>query len=366
MNESFKIKRLKKVQDLLEKEKLSAFLFSSYPNVFYLSNFRSSNAYILISKKGNYFFTDARYYERAKTVLSKLFEVHLIVGDPFKFLKNFLKSKGLKKIGIEKDRVSIEFKERLRSRDYQLIGFSQPLKYLRMIKTEEELLKIKKAVTITDEIYKELLGYFSLELTEMEIRGKIIELAFKKGAEGEAFPSIIASSAHSAIPHWESSKEKLSPGALLIDMGVIFEGYCSDFTRTLVLGKVDREFKKYFEIVKSAWFKGFEKVKTGTPVYEIDKAIREYLESKGVLQYFIHATGHGLGIEIHEFPRLFYQKSSKYLKEQPIIEEGMVFTIEPGLYFPGKFGIRLENVVFVEGGEGKIYSTIPLDLIRLP
>lgn len=357
--------RLERVRKLLREWELPAFLFSSTPNVFYLSGLKASQAYVVITEKEAFLITDARYYARAQKILSPSLETKLILGDPTKFLKDLLKSLKVSRVGFEKDRVTCDLKERLRSRSYQLIGLSQPLRALRMLKEATEIEKIKKAVAITDEIFQELLPLLKPGLTELEVRGKIVELAFKKEAEGEAFPSIVARGEHSAIPHWESSKKAISKGPLLIDMGVIYEGYCSDFTRTLYLGRAELEFKKYYEMVKTAWFKAFERVKTGVPVYEMDKKIRDYFHKKGVLSYFTHSTGHGLGIEIHEFPRIYYQKSKKYLKNQPYLEEGMVFTIEPGLYFPGGFGIRLENVVFVEGGRGKIYSENSLELLEL-
>jgi Xaa-Pro aminopeptidase/Xaa-Pro dipeptidase len=357
--------RLEKVRKLLWEKELDGFLFSSTPNVFYLTGLKASQAYVVITEKEALLVTDARYYERAKEIASPSFKTKLILGDPTKFLKDLLKSLKISRVGFEKDRVTCELRERLRSRSYQLIGLSQPLRSLRMKKEVIEIEKIKRAVGITDEIFQKLLHILKPGLFELEVRGKIVEFAFKREAEGEAFPSIVASGEHSAIPHWESSKKIISKGPLLIDMGVLYEGYCSDFTRTLYLGKADQEFKKYYEIVKTAWFKAFERVKTGVPVYEIDKRIREYFQKKGVLSYFTHSTGHGLGIEIHEFPRIYYHKSKKYLKNQPYLEEGMVFTIEPGLYFPGRFGIRLENVVFVEEGRGKIYSENSLELLEL-
>lgn len=289
-----------------------------------------------------------------------------MIKDAFKELKSHLKNLHLKVIGFEKDRTTYEFIEKIRSKDYKLFGVSQPLKNLRLIKGLSEVESLKKSVEITDKIFKELISFLLPGKTELEIRGKIVELAFKWGAEGESFPAIVATSSHSAIPHWETSQEKIKNNApLLIDMGVIFNGYCSDFTRTLYIGKADKEFKYYYELVKTAWFKAFERVKEGVPIYELDKVVRSYFESKGVLSYFTHALGHGIGIEIHEHPRVYYKKQKKWLKEYPLIKDGMVFTIEPGLYFSGKYGIRLENIVFVEKGEGKIYSEIPLELIEL-
>jgi len=357
--------RLNRVKELLKLEGDVALLLSSYPNVFYLSGLKASQAYLLLSSRGDFLLTDGRYFDKAKAILPSFFKARLLIKDPLRHLKSLFRELGLKKIYFEKDRVSCEFRERLKGRGYSLLGVSSPLKGLRMLKDPLEREKIREAVKITDKIYAELLQFLRPGLSELEVRGKVLELAFREGSEGEAFPSIVASTKNSAIPHWESSRNPIEKGPLLIDMGVYFQGYCSDFTRTLFLGRAETEFRRYYEMVKSAWYKAFEKVKVGLPIYEVDKAVRDYFQKKGVLSHFTHSTGHGIGIEIHEFPRVYYKKERRFLKNQPLIEEGMVFTIEPGLYFSERFGIRLENVVLVEGGEGKVYSEVSLELVEL-
>ncbi|WP_038057441.1 aminopeptidase P family protein [Thermodesulfobacterium hydrogeniphilum] len=359
----YKNKKLLKLKEFLEKNQLSAFLFSSSSNVFYLSKFKSTNAYIIITKNNQYFLTDARYYEKAKEEI-KDYEVIQIKDNTIKFLKNFLRSLEIKTLGFEKDKVSCEFKEKLRTKGIKLKGFSRVLKDFRIIKDEEEIKIIKDGIKKTDKVYKSFLEELKKQLkkqiflTELNLRGILVYKMFEVGASGESFPSIIASGSHSAIPHWESSYQEIKLNApLLVDMGLIWKGYCTDFTRTLFIGKPDEEFKKMYEIVKTAWYKGFERVKRGVSIAEIDKTIREYFQEKGLAEYFIHATGHGVGVEIHEAPRIFYKNS-----EEGIIEDGMVFTIEPGLYFPGKYGIRLENIIIVENGRGENFSEIDLDL----
>ncbi|MCS7199168.1 MAG: Xaa-Pro peptidase family protein [Caldimicrobium sp.] len=358
--------RLKGARELLSRWSLEAFLFNSYPNVFYLTGLKASLAFLIITEQEAYLLTDARYIERARKLAQAELKVELIEGDTLRFLKKFLKDLRVRRIGFESDRVSCDFRRALRSREYSLFGITHPLKEQRLKKDIEEQKAMKGAIEITDKIYFELLNYITSELTELELRGRIVELAFKFLAEGEAFPSIVAVGEHSAIPHWESSRAPLRANKpLLLDFGVIFNGYCSDFTRTIYWGNPDEEFKRYYEMVKSAWFKAFERVKVGVPVFEVDKVVRSYFQEKGVISHFTHSTGHGIGIEVHEYPRIFWRREASYLKKQPLIEEGMVFTIEPGLYFEGKYGIRLENVVFVEGGEGKIHSQVPLELISL-
>lgn len=357
--------RIEKVRKILEENKLDGLLLTSQPNIFYLSGFRSSHAYAVITPREKFFLTDSRYFEKAKEDLID-WQVIKIEGQVTKFLKEFFIKTKVKNLGYEKDKVTCYFKEKLKSPRYRLKGLVNPLKRIRMVKDEDELQTLKEGIKKTDQVFKRVLEKLSQkigkeELTELKVRGMIVKEIFEIGASGESFPAIVASGEASAIPHWESSKKSILKNApLLIDMGLIWNGYSTDFTRTLFVGKPDKEFMNFYEIVKTAWFKGFEKVKAGIKVSEIDKTIREYFNQKGVAEYFIHATGHGIGIEVHEDPRVYH-----LVDEEVIIEDGMVFTIEPGLYFEKKYGIRLENIVIVENGQGTIFSEIPLDLITL-
>ncbi len=347
--------KIRYIKEFLKTEKLDAFLFTSPANIFYLTGFKSTHAYVIFTPHERFFLTDARYFEKAEEELS-CWQVILIEGPAIKFLKKFFKSSDIKLVGFEKDSLTCEIREKLRCKGIKFKGFSGVLKNLRKKKFPEEIAVIKEAIQKTDEVYNKVLEKISPGMSELEVRGLIVSEIFSAGSTGESFPAIVAAGKHSAIPHWETSPEIIKEkGPLLIDMGLIWEGYCSDFTRTLYLGKPSREFLYYYELVKTAWWKGFEKVKAGTPLKEVDIAIREYFREKGVDKYFIHATGHGIGVEIHEEPRVF--KTS-----EDIIEDGMVFTIEPGLYFKGKFGIRLENIVIVKDGRGQIFSEVPLDL----
>ncbi len=362
------IKKLEWIREFLEKNNLSAFLFTSPSNIFYLTRFKSSNAFIIITREKNFFLTDARYFEKAKEEL-KNWKVILIENDNLSFLKKFISELKVETLGFEKDGITYEFKEKLKIKKVKTKGFSKILKDLRIIKDEEELKLLKEGIKKTDKVYKYVIDVLknkkAFTLTELNLRGFLISKIFELGGEGESFPAIIASGKNSAIPHWQSSNNKIQINApLLIDMGMVWKGYCTDFTRTLYLGKPTSEFKKIYEIVKTAWYKGFEKVKRGILVSEIDKTIREYFKTKEVDTFFFHATGHGIGVEVHEPPRIYYKKidDKKRKNDNPVIEDGMVFTIEPGLYFPNKFGIRLENIVFVENGKGEIYSEIDLEL----
>ncbi|NPB08342.1 MAG: aminopeptidase P family protein [Aquificae bacterium] len=349
-----------KTEEVLQKikrEGLDAFVFSSQPSVFYLTGFRSTHAYAVLGSESRLLITDGRYYERAKEELPD-WEVLLIKGKPLRFLKKTLRERGLRLVGYEEDRVSCSLRKALRSSRIRWRGYSDFLKEFRMLKTKEELRKLKEGVKRTDEVFRKVLGKVREGMTELELRGLIVKGFFDAGGEGESFPAIVASGPHSAVPHWETSRSPIEKGVLLIDMGMLWEGYCTDFTRTLYLGKPTEEFKRVFGVVRDAHLFALEKVKVGNRVGDVDRAAREYIEKKGFGKFFTHSTGHGIGVEIHEPPRLYHRGDDAEIP----IEEGMVFTVEPGIYLPGEFGVRLENIVAVEKGRGEPLSGIPLDL----
>ncbi|EDP75734.1 Xaa-Pro peptidase family protein [Hydrogenivirga sp. 128-5-R1-1] len=353
--------KLKEVQALIEKEGLDAFMFSSQANVFYLSRFRSTHAYAVITPESKYLLTDGRYYDRAKEEL-KDWEVFLLKGKALRQLKKFLREKELARVGYESDRVSCDLRKRLRSTRIKWKGYSNFLKEVRAIKTKEEINIMKEGVKKSDAIYRELLNFVRPGMTELEVRGFIVNKIFELEAEGESFPAIVASGEGSAIPHWETSRRKIKPNApVLIDMGLVWKGYCTDFTRTFYLGTPDREFVKVYNIVRDAHLFALEKVMAGNKLGEVDRAARDYIKKKRYGKFFTHTTGHGVGVEIHEHPRVYYKGEDADIT----IEEGMVFTIEPGIYLPGKFGVRLENIVAVVGGRGESLSDVDLELVKV-
>ncbi len=353
--------KLKEVQKLIEKEGLDAFLFSSRANVFYLSGFSSTHAYAVITPNSKHLLTDGRYYERAKAQL-KDWEVVLIKGRAIRSLKRFLREKGLVRVGFESDRVSCDLRKHLRSTRIKWKGYSSFLKEIRAIKTREEIEIMREGVKKSDSIYRELLNFVRPGMTELEVRGFIVSRIFELGGSGESFPAIVASGEGSAIPHWETSERKIEHGSpVLVDMGLLWKGYCTDFTRTFFLGKPDEEFIKVYNIVRDAHLFALEKVRVGNKLGEVDRAARDYIKRKRYGKFFVHTTGHGVGVEIHEYPRVYYKGEDA----EVVIEEGMVFTIEPGIYLPGRFGVRLENIVAVVGGVGEPLSSVSLDLVSV-
>ncbi|MCX8060075.1 MAG: Xaa-Pro peptidase family protein, partial [Aquificaceae bacterium] len=300
------MRKKRQIQELLERHELDAFLFSSQANVFYLSGFRSTHAYVIVSHGPPYLLTDSRYYEKAKGSL-KGWQVVLIEGNPLKTIYGVLRQIEALKVGYEQDRVSCEFSRKLKG-GFHWVGVSGFLKNLRAVKDREEIETLQEGVRASDRVYTKVLENLREGLTELEVRAMLLSEFFKEGAIGESFPAIVASGAGSAIPHWETSSRRIKAGEpLLIDMGMLWKGYCTDFTRTVYLGRAPAEFKKVYSVVRDAHLFALEKVKVGKKIGEVDRAAREYIKKKGFGRFFTHSTGHGVGVEIHEFPRVYYK-----------------------------------------------------------
>jgi len=353
--------RLGEAQELIGKEKLDAFLFCAPPSVFYLSGFSSTHAYVVLTPSSRYLLTDSRYYLRAREELPD-WEVVEIKGASARFIKKFLRGIGVRKVGYESDRVSCEFRKKLRTRGIRWVPCPGFLKDLRAVKTREEIEIMREGVRKSDTVYLQLLQLIGPGMTELEVRSRVVEGIFRVGGRGESFPTIVAGGSASAVPHWETSERRLKGKApLLIDMGLVWKGYCTDFTRTLYLGRPDPEFVKIYTVVRDAHLFALEKVKVGVRIGDIDRTARDYISRKKLGKFFTHSTGHGVGVEIHEYPRIYHRGESAV----KVVEEGMVFTLEPGVYLPGRFGVRLENMIAVVGGRGEPLSEVSLDLVSL-
>lgn len=350
------------IKNKINKEGLDAFLFNSESNVFYLSNFSSTYAFIVITPSKQYFLTDARYYENAKAKLEGFDVVQLQQGT--KGLKLFLNDLGIKTLGFEKDQITIDFYENLKEGlQVELLGYVKFLEEFRIAKTEEEIQIIRTAVHKIDRVYSSLIEWLKgndiSQLTESMVRRKLVDLILQEGGSGESFPSIVATGSNSAIPHWETSDQHvLQDAPLLIDTGLKYKGYCSDFTRTIYIGSPIKQFEEIYKIVKEASIAATSCIKAGVNVSEIDLAARKVIESYGYGQNFIHSTGHGIGIDIHEHPRVHKDENS-------VLPENAVITIEPGIYIPGFGGVRLENVVVARKDGAEVLTQTSLDILTI-
>lgn len=226
-----------------------------------------------------------------------------------------------------------------------------------IVKTSEEIAKIRKAADIIDDVFDYILGELTEGVTEIEISNKIHDKIIDLGGSGESFETIVAFGAGGAEPHHVPTDKKLQKGEFItIDMGAIYDGYCSDFTRTMAYGEITDEMRKVYEIVLKAYRLSMDGVKEGAVCKEVDALAREYIKLCGYGDNYIHGTGHGVGTEIHEAPFL-------NTRSEEVLANDEVVTVEPGIYIPDSFGIRIENMIIV--GENGPVSRQPVELITI-
>lgn len=271
----------------------------------------------------------------------------------------------VRELGLSKANVAIEDRSWARflmgiQKDFPEINFSLAsdiLKVLRIHKSKEEVRFMKKSGEIAKEIMKMISEKIEVGMSELEISGLIEYEGKKRGSEEMSFKTIASFSKDSAIPHNEPNEKKLKKNdIIMIDLGPRYERYCSDITRTIFMGKISRKATKIYEAIKKAQEKTLSVVRPGIKAYDLNKVVRDTIREYGFEEFFIHGTGHGVGLDIHEEPYLTKENASK-------IEVGMTFTIEPGIYIPNKFGIRIEDTILVTYDGYDILTDFPKDLL---
>lgn len=331
------------IGDILKKKRLDCVVAASPANVTYLSGIVSRDAFVLISKKGNYYITDARYTEEVSKVL-KNFKLIIIKNSVFETIASICHTKKLKVLGFEDNYLSFAFYNKLKAglgKGIRLVPIAGLIEEKRSIKSKKELANIKVAVSIAIKAFKLIKPMLKPGKTELEIAGELERIIRYLGANSSAFDIIVASGPNSSCPHHKTGTRKLKKTDLvLIDMGVDRKGFKSDLTRIFFLGKITSSDKKIYDLVKIAQSQAIKEIKPGVNVSLIDQAARGIIEKAGLGKCFVHSTGHGIGLDVHESPRI----SSK---QTGLLKEGMVLTIEPAIYIPGKFGIRIEDMCLV-------------------
>jgi len=339
--------RQKKLCEHLASAKLDGLLISHLPNIRYLCGFTGSAGFLLLYEGGGVFFTDVRYdtqaheeVKGAKVVIARK-AVLQTVAEWLK--KRHGRARGWR-LGLEAEHFTLADKKRV----HDLLPAGIRLKEApalvekdRMVKDADELVRIRAAVNLGAKLFERALEVLRPGVKENEVAAAMEYAARQQGAEEMSFPTIIASGARSALPHGRASEHSMQSGAFVVcDFGVILAGYCSDQTRTVWVGSASEEARTAYEWVLEAQLAAIAAVRPGVTAGEVDEAARKVLRKRGLARYFTHSTGHGVGLEIHEAPRV-----AKGQKE--VLEPGMVITIEPGVYFPGKWGVRIEDMVAV-------------------
>lgn len=311
----------------------------------YLAGFDLAEGVLILGEKPAYF-TDARYFYAAKDKIAPAgAEPILYAGTDV--LKNYVEKNGIKTLYIDYDRTTVSECERYKTFGAEIKNCSEELMQLRMIKSEEELACVKKACEIIQEAYHNAIKLAKTGVTEKEIADKIRSEIIRLGGEGESFETIVAFGANAAVPHHETGETKLTENtAILVDTGALFNGYCSDLTRMAFFGTPDEEFKNAYDAVLTANLAAFDKIVGGMSGKDADAIAREVLKQRGYGDYFTHSLGHGVGLEIHERPNVSPRSRDN-------LDENAVFTVEPGVYLNGKFGIRIEDTATIKNGKAE-------------
>ncbi len=317
---------------------VDAFLTTNGVTRFYLTNFTSSNGLLFVTKNGAHFYTDFRYIEAAEkeTVGCKT-----VTTEPRKDSVNAIIAKeNIKTIAFEDDIVTVSAMEGMK-RDFpgvEFVSIGNVIKEMMEFKDETELENIRTAQRITDEAFSEVLKLLRPDMKETDVAAEIEYQMKKRGASDKSFDTIAVSGTNSARPHGVPRPITLEKGFLTMDFGCMYNGYCSDMTRTVVIGKADEEMKKVYNTVLKAQLAAIEAVREGITGAELDTIARDIINAAGYEGCFGHGLGHGVGLLIHE--PLFISKAGV----KPLAK-GHVFTVEPGIYLKGKYGVRIEDMI---------------------
>lgn len=344
---------LSKVKPFLAANAVDAFLISNLHNVRYLTGFTGSNAILLVTMDEMVFFTDPRYsLQSAQQVKQK---VVIASGNLIKAAAAWAVRRKLKRIAVEQSTMTLAEAELLRGQ-FEIRAASGVIEQLRMVKSPEEIEKIRASVQLNSKALDQALKKVRPGMRENELAAEIDYRMRRLGAESAAFETIVAAGPNAALPHAKPGHSRLQSGQmLLIDMGAMLDGYASDMTRMVHLGEPNKKYRDAYNAVLQAQLAAIAAVKPGKTGAQVDKAARDVLKAAGLGEAFVHSTGHGLGLEIHEDPRI--GKSGKVK-----LSAGMAITIEPGIYLEGWGGIRIEDTVVVTPTGCDVLTPTPKEL----
>jgi Xaa-Pro aminopeptidase len=355
--------RLAQLREGLHNASLGGALIVHLPMVRYLTRFSGSNALLLVLEESVHLFTDDRYAEQVKTELAKLpgLSVH-ITRDAIPAAAQVCRDEHVASLGIEYEHITLAQHAALRTamRGIKLRRLF-PLDHLRMVKFKPELEALRQAARIASTVYEEVVAQVRPGMRESEVAAELSYRARRLGSEADAFDIIVVAGEHGAFVHGRASSRQLRKGDVVtVDFGCRIGGFHSDMTRTFYVGHtVPAEVQRAWEIVRRAHERALECLQPGVSAAAVDRAARDVIEGAGLGEFFKHSLGHGLGLEVHEPPAISWRNT------KGIIPARSVVTIEPGVYLPGKFGMRLEDDVYIGERGIELLTTAPRELLRV-
>ena len=351
--------KLEKVRAHLRAMQIDALFVTSELNQRYLLDYAFTDGMLVITAEKAYMVTDFRYYEEAQSKANPAFEV-VMPSPRIPFVTDVLKKAEAKTVGFES--ATLSYDEYMHLKDiygeFSFVSVGNLFSKVREVKTAEELADMAKAQSITDMAFAHILKTMTPTMTEIEVALELEFFMRKNGADGLAFETIAVSGSASALPHGKPRNIPLQKGFLTMDYGASYNGYCSDMTRTIVIGKADADMKHLYETVLSAQRQGLAAVRAGVSGQSVDTVARDIIDATEYKGCFGHSLGHGVGLFIHESPRISQSGTQ-------LLEVGNVVTVEPGIYVQGKYGCRIEDMVAVEENGCHNFTASPKEMIEL-
>ncbi|HWG22177.1 MAG TPA: aminopeptidase P family protein [Terracidiphilus sp.] len=360
------LRRMGALRRRLTRAGLSGLLVTHLPDLRYLCGFTGSSAALAVTRRSTRLFTDGRYIAQAAAEVEAA-QVEIVTRSPAIAGVQWLAAQsGAQFAGFDPAWTSVADLQRWKAalpasmRRSFLTALAAPLvEPLRLVKDEDELRVMSEAALLGCRLFDHMLGFLRPGLQELEVAAELEHQARLLGAEGMSFDTIVASGARSALPHGRATSARLPKrGFLTLDFGIIHDGYCSDMTRTVYFGAPRPDERSAYHAVWEAQEAGVAAVSAGVACGDVDEAARGVLRRAGLGEAFSHSTGHGVGLEIHESPRIGAGQTTR-------LQPGMVVTIEPGIYLEGSFGIRIEDMVAVTRNGGQVLTPAPKALIEL-
>jgi Xaa-Pro aminopeptidase len=352
-------KRLATFRDILEQKRVDIAIVSKLANVRYLTGFTGTSGTAVISRRKAFFLTDFRYQTQAEQEISG-FQIEVYRKSFNQYLASLLKRLKNERIGFESNFVSnAQFEKWASHINTTWVALDNAVENLRITKDRKEIAKIRKAADIADKAFAHVLPIISPSVTERELAIELEYSMRKLGAEGFAFESIVAGGKRSALPHAASTAKRVKKNAFLVlDFGAVYQGYCSDMTRTVFVGNPSKKDLLIYNEVLESQKRALQKIVCGIPASQVDGTARNYLAQHDLSKYFGHNLGHGVGLEIHEAPTIG-------ASSRDILRAGMVFTIEPGVYIKEMGGVRIEDLLVLEEHGIQILTNSSKELIAI-
>jgi Xaa-Pro aminopeptidase len=349
--------RADRLVERLRERELDSLLVTNLPNVRYLTGFTGTNGACIVTRDERLFFTDFRYVEQAREQVADFERLQAgpdMMDDVAKRLRG--------RAGFDDQQLSVAAHRKLAEKapdGVELVPAGGVVERLRAVKDETEVAAMAAAAELSAAAYDSLRERGLAGRTERQVAVELVRFMEDSGAEGPSFPAIVASGAHGALPHAEPRDVQIPRDTLVvIDMGAIVDGYCSDCTRTLATGPLPDEALEVYELVRRAQAEALEATMAGAEYRAVDAVARDLIDTAGHEEHFGHGLGHGVGLQIHEGPRL--GKTA-----EGALEAGNAVTVEPGVYVPGEFGVRIEDLVIVNDGAPRILTGFPRDLVTV-